>query len=422
MATDTEIAARPFEVNEMELRGETALLAHCARLRLSPRRVQAIKDILGAGVDWDSLLKTAAWHRLTPLVSHHLRSPGLAPLVPPAMIAKLSGVHYQSLARNMLLQDELCRLLAAFNKAGVPVIILKGSALLDSVYKDISLRPMSDLDLLVRPGDLGRVEALVLGMDYAYLTKKGNGAVSEGNRHLPNLGNQKKGIFIEVHQHIVSTGDPGYFDISEFWARARPVRKQNTDALAFAPEDMLLHLAIKFLSDRRFQSQAALGQLCDISETIKHHADSLDWELIVSVSTSKGFAAGMHSVLYGCQRVLGTAVPAGFMQRLCSERFDPGVADLFLRRRVLDTRPWLAHALVGHRKPYSRRRALGGMFGRFTSLLTEALLRNGHQGSRGFLSLKRVKAVIPRVFRAALRPSRIKEDLLLDRWLHDLYR
>jgi len=422
MATDTEIAAKPLVVKEMALSGETALLAHCARLRLSPRRVQAIKDILGAGVDWGSLMNTATWHRLTSLVSHHLRSPELASLVPAPMMAKLASVHYQSLARNMLLQDELGRLVAAFNKQGIPVVLLKGSALLDVVYQDISLRPMSDLDLLVRQEDIGCAESLVLSLDYAYLTKQGRGAVSEGNRHLPNLGHRKKGIFIELHQHIVSTGDPCYFDIGEFWKRARPVRKGNAEALVFAPEDMLAHLAIKFLSDRRYQSNAAVGQLCDISETIKHYGDSLDWDSVVRVSGENGFVAGMHSVLYGCQRVLGTPVPAKVMQRLCPAQFDPDIADLFLRRRVLDTRPWLAHDLVGHQAPYSRRRALGAVIGRFTRLLGKMFGRNGHQGKRGLLSLGRVKVVMPRVFQAVLQPSKLKEDLLLDRWLHDLYR
>jgi hypothetical protein len=422
MVRDTEIAAVPPEIKELELSGETAFLVHCARLRLSPRRTQAIKDILGTGIDWDSLLKKANLQRLTPLVTYHLRSPDLAGLVPKSILVKLKGIYYQSLARNMLLQEELSRLLSALNNENIPVIILKGSALLDIIYQDISLRPMSDLDILVRPDDLDRAEALVLGMEYSYILESRNISTDLVKRHLPTMKHGKKYVFLEVHQHIVSTDDAAYFDISDFWARARPVRKANAQALVFSPEDSIIHLGIKFLSDRRYYSNAALSQLCDISETVKYYGGSLDWDLVVRVSREKGFTAGMHSVFYACQRVLGTPVPAGVVRQLRPPDFDPGVADLFLRRRVLDTRPWLAHELVDYKATYNRRRAFGAIIGRFSRLAAGFLGRDGHTGKRRLFSAARLKIVIPRVFGVILKPSELKEDLLLDRWLHDLYK
>lgn len=408
-------------IEALGMSGETALLVHCARLQLSGPRVQAMKDILAAGVDWDHLLQSANWQRLTPLLSHHLMSPELASFVPERIMPRLQSIHYQSLARNMLLQDELGHILSGFNKEGIPVIILKGAALLDTIYRDISLRPMSDLDILVRPEDIGRAEALVLELDYTYLVKPDDGPADQQNRHLSNLGHRKKGIFLEVHRHIVNTDDAFHFDISDFWARARPVRKAKAEALVFSPEDLLIHLSIKFLSDRRYQSNAAVSQLCDIAEMINHYADSLDWELIVKTSREKGFAAGLYSVLYACQRILGTPVPTAVMQGIRPPQFDPAVMDLFLRRRVLDARPWLAHDLVDHQKSYSRRRALRAILGRSYGLAAEVFKGNGH--SRGHIfTTARIKSVVPRLFRLVLKPTELKEDLLLDRWLHDLYR
>jgi hypothetical protein len=422
MVRSEEIEKASPEIKELELSGETALLVHCARLHLSGPRIQVMRDILAAGVDWDHLQKRAIWHRLMPLLSHHLMSPELIGFVPDTIALRLQSIHYQSLARNMLLQDELGRILSAFNKEGIPVVILKGSALLDTVYPDISLRPMSDLDILVHPEDLRRAEALVLGLEYIYLTKQADAFADREYHHLPNLGHRKKGIFLEVHRHIVDAGDAFYFDISGFWARARPVRKANAEALAFSPEDLLIHLSVKFLLDRRYLSSAAVGQLCDISEISKHYSDSLDWDLVVKISRENGFAAGLYSVLYACQRILGTPVPAAVLHGIRPPQFDPAVADLFLRRRVLDTRRWLAHDLVDHQERYTRRRAFVAILGRSCRLAAEVFGGNGRSRGRGIFKTIRIKEIIPRLFRLVLKPSELKEDLLLDRWLHDLYR
>ncbi len=422
MARSAEIQIASPEIKEFELSGETALIVHCARLHLSGPRQQAVKDILAAGVDWESLLKNAFWQRLTPLVSYHLRSPDFNPLVPEPITARLKAVHYQSLARNMLLQDELGRILSAFNKEGIPVIVLKGAALLDTVYRDISLRPMSDLDILVRPEDLKRAEALVLRLDYVYVARQDNGNVNTENRHLPNLAHRKKGIPLELHQHIVNADDACYFDIARFWARAQPVRKNSAEALVFSPEDLLAHLSIKFLLDRRYQSMAALGQLCDISEIINHYNGALDWDLIARTARENGFAAGLYGVLYGCQSVLGTSLPAEFMHRLRPAQFNMAVMDLFLRRRVLDSRPWLAHDLVDYDKPYNLSRMLGAILGRSSRLAAEAFGSYEPTGKRRFFASVRFKNILPRLFRSVLKPSELKEDLLLDRWLHDLFQ
>jgi hypothetical protein len=73
--------------------------------------------------------------------------------------ARLSPVQLSSLrsaaagvaAANLRMIHELERILAAFERADVPVMLLKGAALHQILYDRPELRPMSDLDLLVRP-------------------------------------------------------------------------------------------------------------------------------------------------------------------------------------------------------------------------------------------------------------------------------
>ncbi len=60
------------------------------------------------------------------------------------ILLRLKKEYQWSLARNMILFDELNRVLKAFNEAGIEVIVLKGAALAQTVYPDIALRPMGE--------------------------------------------------------------------------------------------------------------------------------------------------------------------------------------------------------------------------------------------------------------------------------------
>jgi hypothetical protein len=56
-------------------------------------------------------------------------------------------------AHNLRLFRKLELVLCRLDAGGVPIIVLKGAALAQEVYRNAGLRPMADLDLLVRGED-----------------------------------------------------------------------------------------------------------------------------------------------------------------------------------------------------------------------------------------------------------------------------
>lgn len=75
--------------------------------------------------------------------------------------------YYENLARNLTLFQELRRILQALNNGRIKVMVLKGASLAETVYKNPVLRPMSDLDLLIREKNLGEVERKLLDLGYS---------------------------------------------------------------------------------------------------------------------------------------------------------------------------------------------------------------------------------------------------------------
>ncbi len=98
----------------------------------------------------------------------------------------------------MRLYRELAQVVRACNDAGVPVILLKGAHLAEAVYGNIALRPMVDVDLLVKQADLMRVHDILIGQGYA-LAEKSDAACSVV-RHMPPF--TKDGVpRIEIHYY-----------------------------------------------------------------------------------------------------------------------------------------------------------------------------------------------------------------------------
>lgn len=66
-------------------------------------------------------------------------------ILPARVKQKLREDYYLSAVRNTLLYQELAKILATFNDAGLPVIVLKGAALAQEMYGNIALHPMTDI-------------------------------------------------------------------------------------------------------------------------------------------------------------------------------------------------------------------------------------------------------------------------------------
>jgi len=107
---------------------------------------QAAKD---AWQKWESKNKIEqidyGSYRLIPLLHHNLKVEG----IDHAYKEKFKKIHIKSWANNRMLFEKLSPLLSIFHENDIQTIILKGAPLIVRYYKDIGLRPMSDLDILI---------------------------------------------------------------------------------------------------------------------------------------------------------------------------------------------------------------------------------------------------------------------------------
>jgi len=131
--------------------------------------------------EWNGFARRAEVEGVAPLVYAALRTGDgrqetennrhpATPNIPTAAWEQLKSSYYRTAGYNTLLFRELERILAAFERADIPVILLKGAALAQTLYPDPALRPMSDLDLLVHPSAVSSAQRVLEYIGYRITT------------------------------------------------------------------------------------------------------------------------------------------------------------------------------------------------------------------------------------------------------------
>jgi hypothetical protein len=208
-----------------------------------------------------------------------------------------------------LLFQELGNVLAAICKAGKPVVILKGAALADTVYKNRALRPMSDVDLLVRLSDVPAIKDLLLAMGYLNEQHENTKAwCSEFDYHFAfrKQLNRSLTACVEIHWHLESAARPQRIDIDGIWDRAVSAEAAHAPALQLSVEDLLLYLCLHTCKHRL---NGGFRAFCDISEVVRIYGQTMDWEQVCTRALQWRIETFVYAALHIARELLDAPVP-----------------------------------------------------------------------------------------------------------------
>ena len=115
--------------------------------------------------EWREVGPLAAHYQLAPLLFSTLN--GQTDLsVPADALETLRQSHRATAAANLAVIHGLGVILRALAAREIPTIVLKGGYLATSVYGHIALRPMRDVDVMVRPADLRAALECLISIGY----------------------------------------------------------------------------------------------------------------------------------------------------------------------------------------------------------------------------------------------------------------
>jgi hypothetical protein len=147
---------------------ELDLLLLCARWPQRDEDRQLIHNLCARPLDWRRFLLLAQHHRLVPLVSHSLHA-SVDESPPPALDAVLNELRQISLAnayQALHSLAELRRVVQELRARVIPVRVLKGLPLAQSVFSEIGLRAPGDIDLLIDDSSIMEADRVLRGFGY----------------------------------------------------------------------------------------------------------------------------------------------------------------------------------------------------------------------------------------------------------------
>ncbi|MEW6382246.1 MAG: nucleotidyltransferase family protein [bacterium] len=260
-------------------------------------------------VSWDRVLKLALFHDVFPSVYHHLEYIGWSD-IPAEVVAKFRKEWRQHLARNIILSDELNRILGLFAGEKVKAIPLKGALLAELFYPDMTLRSFSDLDIWIRPMDIEMAGELLQQLGYEqYFHLDGSKAI-ENVCDILFYRCLRAGprISVELHHRLVKTRDYPAIPEEEWWHQTQEIWINGQRYFSLAPDDMLIYLTIKIHAS----AYCYLKQFIDLHQLLTLWGSKLNWECIYQTAEKTGMLNNLLFVLVTLEHLFapyGISIP-----------------------------------------------------------------------------------------------------------------
>jgi hypothetical protein len=283
-------------------------------------------------VSWEQLCDAALRHGVGPLLYAQLKERG-ADDVPAPVLRSLEGRYFASLARNILIYHELGAILELFRSEGLQAILLKGAALAGTVYPHMALRPMSDLDLLIRVHDLPWAQETLTARGYVFQPDRARGFERNFGGGKLFTRQTPYPLDIDLHWHLQEwpRGQQAILLVEWLWNNAPERRVADIPALVLSPEGQILHLT-SHLAKHCWQR---LLWFYDIAQVIRYYEDELDWDVVLAKAREFEVLRALQVTLAKTVELLAPPVPSELFERVESKRvgFREKAAFTFLTAR-----------------------------------------------------------------------------------------
>ncbi|HKV76817.1 MAG TPA: nucleotidyltransferase family protein [Candidatus Sulfotelmatobacter sp.] len=278
------------------------LRAACAEVPPTQNAAR-IRKLLSSQVCWDSLLSLAEHHGVQPILAQSLLS--FADQIPAHALITLKQSYQANLHKALLLSTEFVRIVDNLSQAGIDFIPYKGLALAEAIYGDIALRQAGDIDLLIHPTDLKRIQEAMGQIGYvpnlnfsedeesAYIKSGYECAFdSAAGRNLLEVQ-----WAIEPHFYAVDV------DLEGLFRRAQTARVMGVDTKSLSPEDLFVVLGLH-------AAKHVWGRMIWICDLARISRLPLNWKRIAEHALHLGVVRILRVTLLLAEKLLGSAYPA----------------------------------------------------------------------------------------------------------------
>jgi hypothetical protein len=304
------------------LGAEERFLIAAARVRLTEQDEVRVSRLLRGEILWERVVSASSGLGLAPLLYRNLGRRAFRTLVPPAAMATLARGAHAAACRMAIQLESLREILASLDRRGIDPVLLKGAALALTVYDQPALRPMQDIDLLVRAEEVDPAMTALEELGFRGIRGKLSNTFYASHHHARPMIRPGDQVIVEVHRGLVPPEDGLRMDPAEALQRSVQAEALGRSLRVLSPEDQVLHLALHLSYADRFIGR--LRDLMDLHALLDAPESGLQWGLILEAATAHEVSRSLFSTFDLARRLLGTRIPEGLTAELSrGGRWDP---------------------------------------------------------------------------------------------------
>lgn len=303
------------------MRSEDLLVRYLIRVNGNHPACERIREVLSPDLDWAYFFERARAEGVVSLFYSSLSEIDyVKSLVPEDIWRGFQSCYYTVAGRNTLLSQKLYTILSSFNQSGIEVILLKGMALIHTIYSSIALRPMHDIDILINKKDFFLAENKLKELGY-------------NNSSFYPEDFLKDDVIVDVHWELmnvtrVKSRKKSYrIDIDEIWKSSLPIEIGGEKTRILSPEYCLMDLCLHLTLHHGLQG---LMWFMDIARLIEYYKNEIDWNKFIEKSFEYKICKLIYYVLFYVKIVLGQEIPQFVLDELSPARQN------FLERKIFD--------------------------------------------------------------------------------------
>ncbi len=244
----------------------------------------------------------AASQSLLPLIYRNLTHIG----VRDERIDALKERYLLTWTENQRFYHTILPLLQGLQQADIDAVVLKGLALIARFYRDPGLRPMADVDLLVRESDVERASELAVSLGWHPRHRP-----TAAFRRVKHAGpfDHPTGVTCDLHWRVFAEADGGADD--DLWAATEAAEFQGTRLRVLSPADQLLHVCTHAA---RWSEVPPIRWVADAVLILRD--GPIDWQRFMAHAAQRRFVLRMRRMLGYLQQALGVDIPASVVAEL----------------------------------------------------------------------------------------------------------
>ncbi|PKO09654.1 MAG: hypothetical protein CVU40_10195 [Chloroflexi bacterium HGW-Chloroflexi-2] len=225
----------------------------------------------------------------------------------------------QNIAHYLIYKNHLSFLFNKLKQNDLPFLVLKGWSFIPDLYPDPSLRPFSDIDILIHPADYHTVTTCMaeLGYSVRVLVRAGSKPAPSGSKpahpHIPLeiTFSHPAGIHIDLHTHLLTLAwwQPAFpIDLDHIWHTAQPYPDSTGLQLQrLSPEVTFLHLCLHLWNHEPLNPR--FHSYIDLVLLLRKYTPSMHWDHILHLADQWGMQNILSIVTQILHRDYHTTLP-----------------------------------------------------------------------------------------------------------------